>query len=253
MVQVVGQGAGGAATSLIPGADNTYDVGSPARQYRNLYLAGKLVASNVACNLIPDTDGEWDLGDATHRFASISVYDFGSFGLIRIGATEIVSVGRVLQNVTADASIITSGTLAMAQMPRDTAGLVIESQGAGFWPMYVNPNYRYLPASHGHVAGDISGTLGESQVPNVYSGVIHFNGGIITNSVNCANWQLADAIFANNFRITESEKLGYSKGLAFLNDKGKVLMVLSKNGDLHLAGKVKNWTFKQKKNKRSFS
>ena len=106
--------------------------------------------------------------------------------------------------------------------------------------MYINHNYRYLPASHSHVAGDISGTFGESQVPNVYSGVIHFNGGIVTNSVNCANWQLADAIFANNFRITESEKLGYGKGLAFLGDDGKVLMVLSKKGDLHLAGKVEN-------------
>ncbi len=249
-VQNVGQ-SGGTSTSLIPGADNTYDVGSPARQYRNLYLQGKLVASNIACNLIPDTDGEWDIGDSTHRFASLSIYDFGSFGLIKIGNTQIISAGRVLQNVTADAAIIASGTFAIAQMPRDSAGLVLESQGAGFWPMYVNPNYRYLPASHGHVAADINGVFGESQVPNVYSGVIHFNGGITTNSVNCANWQLADAVFANNFRITESEKLGFSKGLAFLNDEDKVLMILTKSGDLQLAGKLNKLSTRRKK-KRNF-
>jgi hypothetical protein len=41
-----------------------------------------------------------------------------------------------------------SGLLAVSQLPQDTAGLVLEAQGAGFWPMYVNPNYRYLPAGH---------------------------------------------------------------------------------------------------------
>jgi hypothetical protein len=38
---------------------------------------------------------------------------------------------------------------------------------------------------------------------------------------------------------TEAEKFGFGKGLAFLNQEGKALMVLTENGDLHLAGKIK--------------
>jgi len=79
----------------------------------------------------------------------------------------------------------------------------------------------------------------EARLPNVYTGQVTFNGGIVINSVNCANWQLADAVFANGFRITEAEKLGFGKGLAFLNQEGKALMVLNEKGDLHLKGKIK--------------
>jgi hypothetical protein len=46
-------------------------------------------------------------------------------------------------------------------------------------------------------------------------------------------------LFANDFRITEAEKLGLGHGLAFLNQKSKVLMVLTENGDLLLTGKIK--------------
>jgi hypothetical protein len=228
--------------NLIPQADGTYDIGSPQYRWRDLYLAGKLKAlsEGVACNLLPDTDGEWDLGDQTHRWASLSVYDFGSFGSLRIGATTIVTNGSVLQNVTADASLITSGELAIARLPRDTVGLVLEAQGAGNYPMYVNPNGRYTPAGHDHAAGNItSGVLAEARIPNVFTGQITFQGGIVTNSVNCANWQLQDAVFANGFRVTEAEKLGFPAGVAFVSPEGKALMVLSANGDLHVAGKVK--------------
>jgi len=135
---------------------------------------------------------------------------------------------------------ILSGRFPFARLPEGTAGYVLEAEGAGFDPMYVNPNGRYSPAGHDHAAGNItSGVLAEARCPNVYSGQVTFNGGIVTNSVNCANWQLADAIFANDFRITEAEKLGYSKGLAFLNDKGKVLMTLDAEGNLSVTGKIK--------------
>ena len=73
----------------------------------------------------------------------------------------------------------------------------------------------------------------------MYAGQVTFNGGIVTNSVNCANWQLADAIFANGFSITEAEKFGFGEGLAFLSREGEALMVLTENGDLQLAGKLK--------------
>jgi hypothetical protein len=142
----------------------------------------------------------------------------------------------------ADAYIVKyHGTLTLSNLPRDTAGKILEAEGTEFNPMYVDPNGRYTPATHNHAAGDItSGTLTEARIPNVFTGQVTFQGGIITNSVNCTNWQLADAIFANDFRMTEAEKLGYGKGIAFLDNKGKVLMVLSRNGTLHVAGKIKN-------------
>ena len=46
-------------------------------------------------------------------------------------------------------------------------------------------------------------------------------------------------VFANDFRITEAEKFGLGKGLAFLNPKGRVLMVLDEEGNLSIAGKIK--------------
>jgi hypothetical protein len=228
--------------NLIPQAHNTYDIGSSGVEWRDLFLAGKIMAvdGGVACSLLPAADGEWDLGDSTHRYASISVSDFGSFGEVKIGNTTVITNSNVLQNLTADASVITSGQFALGQLPRDAAGYVLETQGTGYNPMYVNPNGRYTPAGHNHAAGNItSGVLNEARVPNIYTGQVTFQGGIVTNGVNCTNWHLADAIFANDFRITEAEKLGFDAGLAFLNAEGKVLMVLCQNGDLHVAGNVK--------------
>jgi hypothetical protein len=212
------------------------------------------------------------------RLAQLNIGDY-------VGDQVVITSGRVLQNVSADAAIISSGQFGLGRMPRGDAGkflraygsgydpmyaflvagdipslpaskitsgrfplaripeglsgYVLEAQGSGFDPMYVNPNGRYSPASHNHAAGDItSGVLAEVRCPNVYSGQITFNGGIVTNSVNCANWQAADILFENDFRITEAEKLGLGKGLAFLNDKGKVLMVLGRNGNLNVKGKI---------------
>jgi hypothetical protein len=169
---------------------------------------------------------------------------------LNVGGFTVLTAARALQNVTADAALVTSGELAMARMPRDTAGLVLEAQGAGNYPMYVDPNGRYAPAGHDHAAGNItSGVLAEARIPNVFTGQITFQGGIVTNSVNCQNWHLADAVFANDFRLTEAEKLGFEAGVAFLNAEGRTLMVLSRNGDLHLAGRVKRGLPRKKRSR----
>ena len=47
-------------------------------------------------------------------------------------------------------TIDADGRVAMKAMPRDTLGLILEAQGAGFDPMYVDPNGRYVPAAHTH-------------------------------------------------------------------------------------------------------
>ena len=69
----------------------------------------------------------------------------------------------------------------------------------------------------------------------------------VAGSVNCQNWVHADITFQNDFRITEAEKLGLGKGLAFLNPKGKVLMMLDGKGNLYVAGKVKEGLLRKAK------
>jgi hypothetical protein len=56
---------------------------------------------------------------------------------------------------------------------------------------------------------------------------------------NCPRYYQSDLVFENGFRITEAEKLGLGSGLAFLNPKGKVLMLLDGEGNIHVAGKLK--------------
>ncbi len=202
--------------------------------------AGDLVFSAASGVVRPYADATYDLGNASFRWSGLYVAGVGRVGWLNIDVYTVITSGRVLQNVTADAAIITSGQFGLGRMPRGTGGYVFEAQGIGYDPVYVDPNGRYTPAGHGHAAGDItSGTIAEARLPNVYSGQVTFNGGIVTSSVNCANWQLADAVFANGFCITEAEKVGLGNGLAFLNREGKAVMVLAENGDLQLAGKVK--------------
>ena len=209
--------------------------------------AGDLVFSAASGVVRPFADATYDLGNGSFRWSGLYVAGVGSLGWLNIGGYTVITSGRVLQNVTADAAIITSGRFTTARLPEGAGGYVLEAQGDGFDPMYVNPNGRYAPAGHEHAAGDItSGIIAEARLPNVYTGLITFQGGIVTNSVNCANWQLADAIFANGFRMTEAEKLGFGRGIAFLDDEGRVLMVLSKNGDLHLAGRIRTGLYSKK-------
>jgi len=46
---------------------------------------------------------------------------------------------------------------------------VLEAEGAGFDPMYVDPNGRYTPAGHTH---------GEADLPHVYANLLTLNGGL---------------------------------------------------------------------------
>jgi len=252
---LIGSGGGGGGGVISDWLSPTY-IGprsdTPAiTNFRTKNIAGD---APVDHQFNPTDDGVGVFGSQTKRWKEshlkyLFVSSFGRLAQLNIGDYGgdqiVITSSRVLQNVSADAAIIASGQFALGRMPRGTAGYVLEAQGAGFDPMYVNPNGRYYPAGHGHAAGDItSGVFAEARIPNVFTGQITFQGGIVTNSVNCANWQLADAIFANGFRITEAEKLGYGKGLAFLNDRGRVLMVLDRKGNLSLAGKIKQFTEK---------
>jgi len=229
--------------NLVPDADNLYDLGesSTPKRWRDLYLAGsvKALLGGVAVHLLPNADATYDLGSASLKWSNLHVGGTGYFGVLTVAGYIIVTDARVLQNVSADAAIIASGQFGLGRMPRGASGYVLEGEGAGFDPMYVDPNGRYSPAGHNHAASNISsGVLDEARCPNVYSNKVTFNGGIATNSVNCSNFVAADVVFENSFKITESEKLGLPKGLAFLNPKGTVLMFLDGDGNLMISGKL---------------
>jgi len=285
------------SSHLIPGVDNTYDIGegTTPKRWRDLYLAGaiKALGGGVAVHLLPNANSTYDLGNSAMKWSNLYVNGVGDLGWLNVGGFTVITSARVLQNVAAaagiitsgrfplarlpegdsgkflraygagfdpmyallaagdipslDASKITSGRFPLARFPEGTAGYVLEAEGAGFDPMYVNPNGRYQPASHTHSHASLTGVG-----PNDHHAQVHNHAGealspdsIAVNtlsvavSVNCTNWVHADITFQNDFRITEAEKLGFKKGLAFLNPKGKVLMMLDGEGNLHVAGKVK--------------
>jgi hypothetical protein len=286
----------------------------------DVYL--KRIADNIfelKGHLLPNADAISDLGNSTKKWSNIYGNGLCRVGWLNIGDFTVITSARVLQNLTADAAIITSGQFPLARMPRGeagkyirgygadfdpmyaaipaddipglpaskitsgrfglarlpegTAGYVLEAEGGGFDPMYVNPNGRYQPASHVHSHGSLTG-IGEDDHhakshshagETISPSAVNCNTMSIAVSCNrqythpssqqcvyassvawencprfyCVNYQSGDVLFQNNFRITESEKLGFKKGLAFLNPKGKVLMMLDGEGNLHVAGKVK--------------
>jgi len=121
--------------------------------------------------IIPLTDGTGYLGHSDKRIGHIYAANVDTTNYIlaslTVGGFLIVTTGRVLQNVTADVAIIASGQFPLARLPRYVSGYVLEAEGAGFDPMYVNPNGRYTPASHDHAAGNIaSGVLDEARIPH---------------------------------------------------------------------------------------
>ena len=244
-------------SNLVPSVDDTYDIGENAtpKRWRDIYLSGaiKALAQGVAIHLLPNADATYDLGSNTKKWSNLYVNGLGDLGWLSVAGYIVVTSGRVLQNVTADVAIITSGQFPLARLPRSTSGYVLEAQGAGYDPMYVNPNGRYAPAGHDHAAGNItSGVLAESRIPHTWAS--DFESVQVypsaDNTYNCGNasrrWALVrgvvitpgDLKFENDFTITEAEKLGFQKGLAFLSPRGRVLMVLDARGNLKIAGKI---------------
>lgn len=97
---------------------------------------------------------------------------------LQIGWWEVITAARVLQNVTADAGIITTGRFPFARLPQGGAGSVFEAQGWAADPAYVDPNGRYAPAAHEQSADTITwgGVTADVAVAKVEGGTrtLHF-------------------------------------------------------------------------------
>jgi hypothetical protein len=94
------------------------------------YAGDLIFSSAVNKRMRPFTDGDLDLGSDSYQFGKAYI----KTGVKVAGVDTIGSDGRV----------------ALAGLPREAAGLVLEAQGTGFYPMYVDPNGRYAPAAHSH-------------------------------------------------------------------------------------------------------
>jgi len=265
---------------LLPDADATYDLGASNKKWKDLYLSGAIKAldAGVAVHLLPNATGTYDLGSSAKKWSNLYVNGVGYLGSLNVGGFEVITSGRVLQNVTAAASIITSGRFPLARLAEGTSGYVLEAQG-GFDPMYVDPNYRYEPKSHPHSEHTGIG-------PNDHHAQAHNHGGetISPATVNCNTMSIAGSCnrqyshpssqqcvyatsvaweycphygcvnysagdlcikkgmripFINGMAITEAESLRLGPGFAFLNRKGKVIMVLREDGNIEISGKLK--------------
>jgi hypothetical protein len=64
-----------------------------------------------------------------------------------ISGNLVITSGNVLQNVTADAQIITSGRFSGSRLPTGSAGYVLMGNGSGD-PYYSDPQGAFAPAAH---------------------------------------------------------------------------------------------------------
>ncbi len=142
---------------------------------------GNLILYSATGLIQPNTDGGQDLGSSSYakRFGTIHLKN----GVVVAGVQTVDSDGRVT----------------MSAIPRDTAGLVLEAQGTGFYPMYVNPNGRYAPAAHesGHANLYPSGGSNSGQVGNTSN---YWNI-IATNSM----WYKAAGVFGCDPALAKRE------------------------------------------------
>ncbi|RLE67006.1 MAG: hypothetical protein DRJ38_00100 [Thermoprotei archaeon] len=67
--------------------------------------------------ILPYSDNSHDLGSSSYRWRNLELSGYGNLGSLRISGTEVITSSRVLQNVSADAGIITSGVFDVARIP----------------------------------------------------------------------------------------------------------------------------------------
>ncbi|RLG77358.1 MAG: hypothetical protein DRO12_02460 [Thermoprotei archaeon] len=61
-------------------------------------------------NIEPASDNTYDLGTSSYRWRNLELAGYGNLGSLRIGGTEVITSGRVLQNVTSIAQSLLPDT-----------------------------------------------------------------------------------------------------------------------------------------------
>ena len=105
------------------------EVISSARKLRNI--------ASIIQSLLPDADNTYDLGSSTYRWRNLILAGYGNLGSLQIGGTEVIDSSRNLKNVFADAGIITSGRFGLARLPTSaTANRFLVVRTANADPVY---------------------------------------------------------------------------------------------------------------------
>ncbi len=178
---------------------------------------GDLVLYAYSHVIRPNTDGSDSLGNASFRF------DYGYFksGIKVAGVDTIGSDGRV----------------ALAGFERGTSGYVLEAQGAGYYPLYVDPNGRYTPAAHSHANVYPSGGAGTGEVGNTTTYWLTIAGDSIWYNA-LGEMDMIDDLEAIK-RMKRSKNVD-SKGVPLIDASTLPEQVKAPNGMLH-AGHMMGW------------
>jgi hypothetical protein len=216
---------GNVAVDLIPDTNAIRSLGSTSKHWYTLYCeschasdylhvmsgAKLLMEGEVRGPLINDGSGAYDLGSAAAKWSNLYVSGVGDLGWLNVGGYTVITNARVLQNVTANANIITAGRLGLARLPEGSLGYVLEAEGGGFDPMYVDPNGRYTPKSHAHSAHTGIG-------PDDHHARDHNHAGenLSPNQVNCNTMSIASSC-NRQYSHPSSQQCVYAASVAWEN------------------------------------
>jgi len=119
------------------GPDFTLDVAGDIRvQSSNKLYFGGTGSSDNDVNLYRSTTNVLKTDD---NFDTLS---------LRISGTEVITSGRVLQNVTADAGIITSGTFNVDRIPNLSRSKITDFFSSPFWSNIPDKPSSFTPSTH---------------------------------------------------------------------------------------------------------
>jgi hypothetical protein len=218
---------------------------------------------------VPSVDGYGIFGSESFRWKEIHVVDlFGE--TLNVADYLVITSSRVLQNVTASAAIITSGNFPLARLPQGDYRKFLMGKGVGYetafdlvyWSDIQDKPSTYPPSSHyEHPGINVGGwdiiTEGRvlRHITNLETDLVPVTDDTLalgTDSnriyrVRAHNIVPGDLTFENDFTLTEAEKFGFPKGLAFLNPKGKILMLLDSAGNVEIFGKMKQQSSRLKR------
>ena len=107
---------------LFPLIDNTFSFGEVGKTWAGIYVqklyvySQLIVSGTVGSNLTPTSDNSYDLGLDSLRWSMVRGV-LGNFDSLGIGGTAVITSGRVLENVSIDAGLITSGVFSTSRIP----------------------------------------------------------------------------------------------------------------------------------------